>query len=334
MLINTLTEILLGFGITTIFGGVPGSAREPIDEDEIRQIAEEAYLYGFPMVVGYKVLHDFFIDRDSGQFKAPINQINNEARVFTPRDTAISTPNSDTPYSMVLLDLRTEPMVLCMPEIDKERYYDVQLVDLYTDNYGYVGSRTSGNGAGCYLIAGPDWKGEKPSGIDNVFRCETQFSLAVYRTQLFNPADMENVKKVQAGYRVQPLSAFLGRPAPPAAPAIDWPAFKPEAFSTDFPHYLDFLLQFCPTVGTAEVEKPLRERFTKIGIGIGIGQSKNAPPKEFTPEQKAALGEGIKQALAKIEETSKSVGTLVNGWQVGSAAGSQLDSFCLPGVSL
>ena len=319
MLINTLTKILLGFGITTIFGGVPCMAQEPLDEDDIRQIAEEAYLYGFPMVVGYKVLHDFFIDRNSGQFKEPINQINNEARVFTPKDTAISTPNSDTPYSMVLLDLRAEPMVLCMPEIAKERYYDVQLVDLYTDNYGYVGSRTTGNGAGCYLVAGPDWKEEKPPGIAKAFRCETQFSLVVYRTQLFNPADMENVRKVQHGFRVQPLSAVLGQPALSAAPAIDWPTFTPEAFSTAFTQYLDFLLQFCPTVGTAAIEKPLRERLARIGIG----QGKDAPPKKFTPKQKAALGEGIKQALAKIEETAANVGTQVNGWQVGSAAGSR-----------
>src|SRR3974377_1267933 len=105
-------------------------------------------------------MYSFFIDPNSGQFKAPINQINNEARVFTPKDTGISTPNSDTPYSMALLDLRAEPSVLCMPEIEKSRYYDVQLVDLYTNNYGYMGSRTTGNGAGCCLAAGPGGRGE------------------------------------------------------------------------------------------------------------------------------------------------------------------------------
>ena len=124
--------------------------------------AEEAYLYGFPMIVGYDVLYQYFIDRTSSQFKAPINQLHNEARVYTPKDTGISTPNSDTPYSMALLDLRAEPMVLCMPEMEKTRYYDVQLVDLYTDNYGYMGSRATGNGAGCYVVAGPDWKGDAP----------------------------------------------------------------------------------------------------------------------------------------------------------------------------
>jgi hypothetical protein len=86
-----------------------------------------------------------------------------------------------------------------------------------TDNYGYIGSRTIGNGAGCYVVAGPDWKGEAPRGVAKVFRSETQFSLVIYRTQLFNPADMNNVQKVQAGYKVQPLSEFLGQPAPPVA---------------------------------------------------------------------------------------------------------------------
>ncbi len=226
---------------------MPALAKKPAPTaQEVQAIAEEAFLYGFPMIVGYAVMDKYFIDRDSGQFKAPINQLHNEARVFTPKDTGISTPNSDTPYSMAMLDLRAEPMVLCMPEIEKARYYDVQLVDLYSNNYGYMGSRTTGNGAGCYLVAGPDWKGEAPRGIDKMFRSETQFSLAVYRTQLFDAADMDNVKKVQAGYKVQPLSAFLGRPAPPAAPAVDWPKFTPEALTTGFPEYPEFPVAVLP----------------------------------------------------------------------------------------
>jgi hypothetical protein len=271
------------------------------------------------MLVGYDVLYKFFIDRNSGQLKAPINQINNEARVFTPKDTGISTPNSDTPYSMALLDLRAEPFVVCVPEMEKARYYDVQLVDLYSDNYGYIGSRTTGNGAGCFLVAGPDWQGETPPGIKKVFRCETQLSLVVFRTQLFNPADMDNVKKVQAGYKAQPLSAFLKTPAPPAAPEIKWPKFEQAGFTTEFAEYLDFLLQFCPPVGTAAVEKPLREKFAKIGIGSG----KQTEHKNLSPAVKAAVGAGIKAAFAKIGQTCDEIGKEVNGWQIGAAAGSR-----------
>jgi len=74
------------------------------------------------MIVNYKVMYEYAIDRSSGQFKAPFNVISNEGRVFTPKDTAIVTPNSDTPYSLVELDLRAEPIVLCMPEIEKSRF--------------------------------------------------------------------------------------------------------------------------------------------------------------------------------------------------------------------
>ncbi|MEO8438755.1 MAG: DUF1254 domain-containing protein, partial [Spartobacteria bacterium] len=305
--------------LTVIVSQTGRAAKTSPELAEAQAVAEEAYLYGFPMIVGYDVLYKFFIDRNSGQFKAPSGQLNNEARVFTPKDTGISTPNSDTPYSMALLDLRAEPFVLCVPAIAKERYYDVQLVDLYTDNYGYMGSRTTGNGAGCYLVAGPDWKGEIPPGIKKVFRCETQFSLVIYRTQLFNPADMDNVKKIQAGYKIQPLSAFLDKPAPPAAPEIQWPKFEQTAFTTGFVEYLDFLLQFCPPVGTAEVENPLREKFAKIGIGPG----RKVEPKNLSPEMKAALGNAIKGAFAKIGEATEHVGAVVNGWQIGAAAGSR-----------
>ena len=314
-----LTTLLLGGVLAPIPGGAPNAAQEELTGDEVRQIAEEAYLYGFSMIVGYAVLYKYFIDPHSGQFKAPINEIHNETRVYTPKDTGISTPNSDTPYSMAFLDLRAQPMVLCMPEIEKARYYDVQLVDLYTDNYGYMGSRTAGNGAGCYMVTGPEWQGETPEGIARVFRSETQFSLVVYRTQLFEPADMDNVKNIQAGYEVQPLSAFLGQPAPPAAPAVDWPKFEHEGFTTRFPEYLDFLLQFCPPIGTAAVEKPLRVKFARIGIGTG----KKVHHKDLPPAVKAAVGKGVKAASAKIGKTAESVGTVVNGWHIGAAAGSR-----------
>jgi hypothetical protein len=114
---------------------------------------------------------------------------------YTPQDTTIVTPNSDTPYSFVAMDLRTEPFVICNPDIERSRYFSVQLIDFYTFNFGYMGSRTTGNRAACGMIAGPSWKGEKPEGIVEVFQSETDFAIAAFRTQLFNPADIENVKR-------------------------------------------------------------------------------------------------------------------------------------------
>jgi hypothetical protein len=281
---------------------------------ETKAIAEEAYIYGFPMIAGYKALYQFNVDKSSDQYKGPFNQVLNEARVFTPKDTAIVTPNSDTPYSMVQADLRAEPIVLCVPAVDKKRYYSVMLTDMYTFNYGYIGSRATGNDAGCYVVAGPGWKGSTPDGIKKVFNSETQFGLIIYRTQLFGPNDIDNVKKVQAGYTVQPLSAYLKQPAPPAAAAIDWPKFSDEAFKTDFPAYLDFLLQFCPAVAE---EHDLRGRFASIGIGPG----KKFDFKDLDAEHKAEVGLGVKDGYAKIEKQRDGIGKKINGWNVGSAFG-------------
>src|SRR6202166_5037417 len=100
------------------------------------------------------------------------------------KDTAVITPNSDTPYSILWTDLRAEPIVLSVPAVEKTRYYSVMLCDGNTFNYGYVGSRATGSEAGDYMVVGPDWKGATPPGIKKVFQSSTQFSAVAYRTQL------------------------------------------------------------------------------------------------------------------------------------------------------
>jgi hypothetical protein len=259
-----------------------------------RDIAKDAYIYGYPLVDSYRVQYDYFQDAGNPQFKAPWNHLCNVPRVYTAADTAVTTPNSDTPYSFLGLDLRREPLVLTVPAIDEDRYFCVQLIDAYTFDFDYIGSRTTGNGGGSYLVAGPGWRGETPAGVDKVFRAETEFVLAVYRTQLFRPDDLDDVKKVQAGYRVQPLSAFLGRPAPQAVPAVAFMTpLAPEAQRTDvrFFNVLSFVLQFCPTHPS---ETELMARFAAIGVGAG----RSIDAGGLAPEMKAALEQGMADAWA------------------------------------
>src|ERR1700727_2701456 len=234
-----------------------------------RAIAKEAYVYGEPMVDNYRVQFAYWVDRTNPEYKGGFNQVWNSARLFTPEDKAIQTPNSDTLYSMIGADVRAEPLVLTVPAMEKERYFSVQFIDYYTFNFAYAGTRTTGNGGGNFLLTGPNWKGATPKGIDTVFRSETELVFPGIRTQLFNPSDIDNVKKVQAGYKVQPLSKFLGPPAPPPAPDIAF--IKPltpaaQRTSLEFFNILNFVLQFCPTA-PSEVE--LRVRFAKIGVGAG-----------------------------------------------------------------
>jgi hypothetical protein len=271
-----------------------GQAAE-VTPAEARAIAKEAYIYGYPMVDSYRIEYDYFVNENDPEYKGPWNEIHNTPRVYTPADVAIQTPNSDTPYSWLGLDLRAEPIVLTMPAIEKKRYFSIQLMDLYTFNFNYLGSRTTGNDGGSFLIAGPGWKGDTPKGVKKVVRSETELILAVYRTQLFNPADIDNVKKIQAGYKVQTLSAFLGTP-PKRAPAVDF--MKPlthdeEKKSLQLFSVLNFILQFCPTDPT---ETELMARFAKIGIGAG----KSFDPAKLSPEMKTALEQGIADAWAEF----------------------------------
>jgi hypothetical protein len=285
-----------------------------ITPGETKTIAEEGFIYGLPIVMNYAVMYEYAVDRDSGQFKAPFNQINNEARVFTYKDTAIITPNSDTPYSILWLDLRAEPIVLSVPAVEKERYYSVMLCDGNTFNYGYIGSRATGSDAGDYMVVGPDWNGEAPAGIKKVFRSGTQFSAVAYRTQLFNPEDMPNLVKVQAGYKAQPLSAYLHQPAPPAAPVINFPKINKELVKTGFFDYLDFALEFAPA---GPEEKDIRAKLARLGIGAG----KTFDFKELSAEQQEQVGLGMKDGEVKIEQYLQTGQKNTNGWKVGSLFG-------------
>jgi hypothetical protein len=290
--------------MTTVgFSNKSGSSPDSITPTEARAIAKEAYTYGYPMVDNYRIQYAYFVDRESPEFKAPWNRLRNIPRVFTPDDKAVQTPNSDTPYSMLGMDLRAEPIVLTVPRIEKKRYFSIQLVDLYTFNFDYIGSRATGNDGGSFLIAGPGWKGEAPKGVKKVIRSETEFIFAIYRTQLFNPGDLDNVKKVQAGYKAQPLSAFLGTPAPMAAPAIAFiKPLTPESQKTalEFFNLLNFVLNFCPT-NPSETE--LMTRFNKIGVGAG----KTFDAGKLSPELKTAIEQGMADAWTDNADLKKRV---------------------------
>jgi hypothetical protein len=275
-----------------------GADAQSLSAADARAIAKEATIYGVPMLENYRILYSYFVNRNDPDFKASWNTLNNVARVFTPDDKAIQTPNSDTPYSQLGADLRAEPLVLTVPAVEKGRYYSLQFVDMYTHNFAYVGSRATGNGAGNFLLAGPRWSGRKPKNIKEVIRSETDFDFVQYRTQLLNPSDLENVKKVQAGYGVQTLSQFLGQPAPPPAPVLDFPkplTLEEQKSSPEFFSVLNFLLQFCPTHPS---EKALMAHFARLNIGPG----KTFNPNALSPEMRTAVTDGMADAWKAFAE--------------------------------
>lgn len=279
----------------------PSPSPAGLAPEEARQIAKEAFVYGFPLATNYDTLYKQAVDATDRDFRGPFNVLVSAAGVATSDDTFVVTPNSDTPYSFLWMDLRAEPIVITVPKIEKGRYYSGQMIDLYTFNFAYLGTRVFGNDGGTYLVTGPGWKGEAPKGVQAVLSSETQLAYLLFRTQLFNPSDLDNVRKIQAGYRAQPLSQFLGQPAPAPAPAVSWP--KPTKEMTTTPALFDalnFLLEFCPTPPS---EKALMARFAKLGIGAG----QHFDLAKLTPEVRKAVEDGIADAWKDLEGVQKKI---------------------------
>ena len=202
-------------------------------------------------------------------------------------------------------------MVLSVPAVDPKRYFSVQLVDGNTYNYGYIGGRATGNAAGSYLVAGPTWQGPTPAGVSKVIRSGTWFSLAIFRTQLFNPDDMANVVAVQAGYKAQPLSSFLGQPAPPPAPEISWPKVNTELVKKHFFEYLDFALQFNPPMPN---ETEIRSQLARIGVGAGSAGGNSLVDK-------IEVDLGLLEGERKVEAALANAGVNMNGWRASPVPG-------------
>jgi hypothetical protein len=281
--------------MTFILCACGGNGPDRVSPAEAEATARDAYVYGFPMVMNYKTMWNYSVDKDNPEYKGPFNELASMARVFTADDKAIVTPNADTPYSFAWLDLRAEPMILSVPEMEPNRFYHFQLIDLYTHNFAYVGTLTTGNGAGKFLIAGPDWDGEKPDGITDVIRSETSIVFNGTRTQLFNPEDIDKVKDIQANYGLQSLSAFLGSEAPPAPPTPDFPQWvEGSQFNERFFDYLDFMMTLLgePAPG----KEDLWQRLARLGIGGG-----DFDFAALDPETQEAMKTGREAGLSDIE---------------------------------
>jgi len=153
-----------------------------ITPQEAKQLAEEAYIFGFSMLEHYKTMFVQAIYEDAPTYVGGFNQFDHKQALLGPESTFVVGPNNDTLYSFGWLDVGTEPMVLSLPDFD--RYFVLQIVDIYTYNVEYIGSRTTGNDAGKWLFVGPDWDGPTPDGIAGVRQTEGRIIALAMRTSV------------------------------------------------------------------------------------------------------------------------------------------------------
>ncbi len=281
-----------------------------ISNEELEAIAREAYIYAFPTFMGYRGGYDKFLNPSSPAFRgAPNAGPHGEAFTLDSSFTAIISPNSDTPYSWGLLDLRAGPLVLTVPKVE-DRYYVMQFENLLGENEHFVGSRATGSDAGSYLLVGPTWEGEVPSGFADTLRFETDLVYLIGRTQLFSPEDMDALSVVMAKYRLETLEEFNGGEAP-ELPPTDWPVWDDEASRDErFVGLFNRLLEFAGPIHPSEAD--LYDRFAKIGIGAGVAFDVDA----LSDDRRAALAAGAASGQEKIKQAAGEQGEIVNGWMM------------------
>ncbi|WP_245194560.1 DUF1254 domain-containing protein [Kitasatospora phosalacinea] len=274
------------------------------DPEAVRRTAAQAWIWGYPLLENYRTVYPQAIDDADPRYVGGFGVFRHYPQPFTPANTDVVTPNNDTPYSWAWLDLRAEPWVLEKPATGG-RYHVLPVHDLDTAYVGFVGSRTTGDGAGRYLIAGPGHRANPPEGFDGVLRADTNLVGILGRTFSAGERDVPEVERVQAGYLLKPLSEHLGTPRPVAAEPV-WPVWRGEEVlgTLEFFSLLDFLLGFFPALPT---EADLRGRLTELGIGSG----------DFEP---AALPAEVREALlAGIADGREELVAAADGAVTGSA---------------
>ena len=195
------------------------SHAEPVTAEEAHAIAIDAYIY-FYSLLSMDVTRKQFTNIESGKElgKGPMNTVANIPE-YPPADyKGVVRANFDTLYSSIWLDLTEEPVVVSVPDTEG-RYYLFPMLDMWTDVFASPGWRTTGTEAANYLVTPPGWTGAVPEGMEQI-KAPTPYVWIIGRTKTDGPADYEAVHKIQAGYKVSPLSRF-GKPAEPVTVKID-----------------------------------------------------------------------------------------------------------------
>ena len=293
----------------------PSHGIDSISTQDLRIITEKAFIYAYPMIENFRLMYGNMVDESSDEFLGSYNTLHDEEKLATPDDKGFVSPNVDTLYTYVWFDLRAEPMVVTLPPIEEDRYYTFQNVDYFSNNYFYMGTATTGNDGGTFLIAGPNWNGIIPSGIDGFTQSVTEFNYVLERNQVKNSEDIANANSIQKQFKIQSLSEFVGTAKPDSLPKIDFiPWDSEQGYSGDFVNYFNLILTWSEI---PESEKSLSEEFSKIGIKPG----ETVDWDTVDPQIKNAMDKGVKTGFDKINDNIPNIGMTVGDWLILDAFG-------------
>ena len=309
MMLSTVLTLSLGF-ITQ------GNAAD-IPADEARQIAAEAYVYTYPLVLmDITRLQMTNVEAGVKPGGGPMNTFSHFRSYPDAEFREVVRPNFDTLYSITWLDVSKEPVIVSVPDT-KGRYYLLPMLDMWSDVFAVPGKRTSGTEAGRFAVVGPKWRGKLPKGVTPL-AAPTPFVWIIGRTQTNGPKDYDAVHKVQDGYKLTPLSYWGKRPPALQAkidPAVDMktpPLIQVRDMSAK--DYFSYAARLMALHRPHVTDSSMLMRMKRIELTPGKGfdfESLDAATQE-------ALTEGAKYGLEMMNKLAPSIADVRNGWQMNT----------------
>jgi len=318
-----LIIIVLLITVSTIATGcasAPDTAQQQVSSQEARQIAYDATVYGFPLVIMDLTRQVFTAVPTPTANGAPVNQFGNKRTFPDATFTNVVNPNADTLYSAAWVDTNKEPVILSLPDTHG-RYYLMPMLNYWTDSFASPGSRTTGTGTGNFAITGPDWSGKLPEGIPEM-RSSTRWVWIVGRVACSGSSDYENVWNLQDQLKLTPLSAWGTNYVPPADVPVDPNAntkVSPlnQLLALDAAGYFNYVCQLMVENPPYEADAPLLAEMAKIGIKPGVNYKLYFA--DLDDSVKSAIQTGYQSALDKIP--SQGMSAIKNGWQLPYGTG-------------
>jgi len=267
--------------------------------DDLAALAADAYIYGFALTFDLQQVSRFTREGMGSLTAAPANIFSHALKLAGPDDRFVSI-NNDTIYSVAQIDVSGGPVLLRVPDT-AGRYYVLQFVDVWTNNFAYVGRRATGTAAGAFLLVPPGWHSDTPAGTQ-VIEFPTTAGTIVGRWACDGEADLAAVRALQNGLSLEPHGSpapLKGIPAPAAVPA-----------GLAFFEQMRTWMQAFPPSGP---DQAYQKRFAPLGL-----LEEASPYADCPPELAQALTAGADAARQQMETLLKggNLTPVINGWMI------------------
>jgi hypothetical protein len=291
-----------------------GGTETPITEQEAHAIGVDAYLYFYSLIT-MDVTRKVFTNVEPGKEfgRGPMNTFQSMPAYPAASDKAVVRYNFDTLYSAAWLDLTKEPMIVSVPDTNG-RYYLLPMLDMWTDVFASPGWRTTGTQAANFLITPPGWSGTVPSGMTRI-DAPTPIVWIIGRTKTDGPSDYDAVHKIQAGYKVTPLSQNYLPPTVAIDPSVDMktpPKVQVDTMPAE--KYFAYAAELLKVIPPHITDQPMIAQLKKIGFEPG----KSFELDKANPAIRKALESAPEDAQQLMAWKVPTLARVVNGWSMNT----------------